>query len=885
MNGSFPQLNRLAPCGFWAAILVCCALACSPAAGDDKARCEQLWNEARAAHAAGEVQEALRLFRQAVPMAPRVYGPRGENTAGIINNYAVVLDDAGQFVEAEQLLRQALDIRRAVLGPRHYRTADTLNNLGIVFNHMGQKERALSYMKQGLELRSRYFETRPLDVAQSLENIATVLRKKAELPEAEALFDRALRIRLERQGPAALEVGMNLSNVGVLYMENQEWEKARGYLERALGIFEQTAGQHSTHMAIVLSNLSECYWKTGDLSFAIDTAQRALDTYEYIGDAAATARLWNIQGLLHAVSGQPDRAMDEFDRSRRILRQYSLHSLPGLAEVNQLAFLYRHDRYTFEVEISAALKFAADKRWREHAAEWILNTKGIMHDTLAERTLVARDSDNPAVQAAAGELKKIRRELARIQLALRADGNNSQLRDALGKLTTRERNLAVQIGLADAGLARRAEWIDLAAVRAALGPGELLIEMCEIRRCELVDEQFDFPFKERHYVACLVPPAAAGDVQLLDLGPAEAVELALTGARQLVQLPPAARDAESERKVMDALLGVRKLVLDPLLAHVGSAERLILSPDGALWLLPWNALPMDDGKYAIERFQIREVLAGRDLLAERSTQQPRPPVVFADPDYDLAPDAAVAATRAVLRGAAPKAAGPVRSAAVRGWHAGRLPGTAREAAAIAGPLEKLTGAKPQLFLEQWALEGVFKAVRGPRVLVLSTHGFVLEDEQVDAGASAAGQAAPVKIQNPLLRCGLLLAGCNRPAAGQTEDGVLTALEVVGTDLRGTDLVVLSACETGLGTVRHGEGVAGVRQAFQLAGARAVAATLWSIDDEETAQLMSAFFAALAEGRDSSAALRAAQLRSIQHSRAEHHSAHPYYWAAFTLTGY
>ncbi len=167
-------------------------------------------------------------------------------------------------------------------------------------------------------------------------------------------------------------------------------------------------------------------------------------------------------------------------------------------------------------------------------------------------------------------------------------------------------------------------------------------------------------------------------------------------------------------------------------------------------------------------------------------------------------------------------------------------------------------------------------------MVLSTHGFAFGS---DAKLSKKYQLS----NNPLLRCGLILAGYNQSlkrkiSSIDQDDGTLTGLEILSTDLRGTELVVLSACETGVGLVRSGEGVASLRQAFQLAGARAVVASLWQVPDAESAQLMPRFFQYLVAGESQAEALRKAQLSQIESRRKRDGGAHPFFWAAFTLTG-
>jgi CHAT domain-containing protein len=257
-------------------------------------------------------------------------------------------------------------------------------------------------------------------------------------------------------------------------------------------------------------------------------------------------------------------------------------------------------------------------------------------------------------------------------------------------------------------------------------------------------------------------------------------------------------------------------------------------------------------------------------------------VIVADPDFDAGAG----------RPRTP-AAGPAggRGVADLLGRVGRLPGTALEARAVAPKLAALAAREPTVLTGERATEQQLRTARRPRVLMLATHGFFLPPDQEHRSAGKTWFEAltlPLAVGdeavNPLRRSGVLLAGCNREPAPGSDDGVLTGLDVLGLDLRGCELVVLSACETGLGEVRDGEGVGGLRQAFLAAGAELVMSTLWQVPDLESARLMTRCFELQADGRVAGVALREAQLEAVRRRRERNAAAHPFFWAAYTLTG-
>ncbi|MEJ8849552.1 CHAT domain-containing protein [Variovorax rhizosphaerae] len=340
----------------------------------------------------------------------------------------------------------------------------------------------------------------------------------------------------------------------------------------------------------------------------------------------------------------------------------------------------------------------------------------------------------------------------------------------------------------------------------------------------------------------------------IDFGEAQRIDERIVELRNALARPNKINGARAKARELDELL------MRPVRSVIGATPLLLVAPEGLLNLVPLGALVDEQDRYLVERFAISYLSSGRDLLRARSDAPRRDKdLIVADPAFDAKPVQLAVAVQEGVRGTRSRDFSDKRFEA--------LPGTALEAAAIKQLLPEarvLTGTA--------ATETVVKQIHGPRILHVATHGFFLPDQ----GATPDAQD---RREEPMLRSGLVFANVNTGGT-ETDDGVLTALEASSVDLLGTRLVVLSACETGVGTVKNGEGVFGMRRAFVVAGAETLLMTLWPIADDATQQLMSDYYDSLKQGSGRADALRKAQLRML--SKKE--TGHPFFWAGFISSG-
>jgi CHAT domain-containing protein len=288
-------------------------------------------------------------------------------------------------------------------------------------------------------------------------------------------------------------------------------------------------------------------------------------------------------------------------------------------------------------------------------------------------------------------------------------------------------------------------------------------------------------------------------------------------------------------------------------------KTVILSPDGKLNFVSFATLLSAKDEFLIEKYSIGYVASGRDLLLEPKASVTELLAVFGNPDFGT--QAELMSQQTASSGVLAMRASEMRDFANISLEA--LPGTERECAELKARGEA-SGKPMKVFLGASATEAQLRKVNSPRILHLATHGFFLpetSDEQQRVKESGVGtekmtnigeapnRRRPVILKNPMHRSGLALAAAQRTLEAWSKgnvppsdnDGIVTAEEVGGLKLRGTWLVVLSACETGIGQAKAGEGVMGLRRGFIQAGAQNLLMTLWPISDETTVQIMSDFY--------------------------------------------
>ncbi|WP_204139938.1 tetratricopeptide repeat protein [Halomicronema sp. CCY15110] len=786
----------------------------------------------------GRYEEAVLLYKRSLSIYEQQLGERHPDTASSLNNLAALYETINRYEEAEPLYQRARIIREQQLGANHPDTASSLNNLAGLYISMRRYGEVEPLLQQSLAIREQYLGPNHPETASSLSSLAGFYLSTGRYEEAEPLFQQALTIREQQLGADHSDTAISLNNLAGLYQSMGRYEQAELLYQRALKIWEQN--EDSDYLvARGLNNLAGVYRATSRYETAASFYQQALAIREQLGvDHQDTANILSNLARLYYTQGQFQLALNNLSRGLYIEETVLSRNLLGGSDKDKREYLT-----TFSPRTSLAIslhlnELSSDEAAAKLAITALLQRKGRIVDLFTN--LRSQFVNKPDLLALLDDLSSVSSQLATLTYLPPKDRNIATYQANLQTLQERYNDLEDELSRYSSEFSELTSSPTLEDIQSALPPNTALVEFMRYRPFDPNTERDSFgPY---HYAVYLL--SADGNIQGMDLGPAERIDMAVSALS--ISLASSNTPLSQVREDAQAL---ERLVMAPLRETLGEQKIIFLSPDGALNLVPFEALVDESGDYLITKYQFRYLTSGRDLMRiNKPFAGNNFALLIGNPTYGR-PGEEVAE------------ADSFRSIDLENLVFPALPGTQTEVNLIALQLDDV-----EVYTRTNATEAIIKQRSQPNILHIATHGFFKPIEDA---------------LNPLLQSGLILAGAASVGqSGPNQDGILTALEVTGMNLSGTQLVVLSACETGLGELTAGEGVYGLRRAFVLAGSQTQVISLWKVDDSATQELMVNYYDRLLSGSPRDAALRETQLALLE---SEEYS-HPYYWAAFVGSG-
>lgn len=767
---------------------------------------------------------------------------------------AELLIDAGELEAARGHLEQAGAVWVATQGPHHRDVGYAQCKLGEVHFALGDLAGARAAWERAVEIRRHETRNPGVMMAAAIDYLGQLALREGDLAGARRIFEEALALREAGYGPVHFEVAQARFRLAAVAMAEGRLDEARRQAERALAIYREDLGEDHRDVSFALDQLARIDLRRGDLDRAFARARRslAIRAADLRPGHPLVAEALLLLGRLHLAAGAPDSALNLALDGERIGRRH-MERMAGTLTHRDLLAYGRMRTSGLDLALTALAASGAGAAVRDAAVDAVweaaASARGMV---LAEIGARRRVSAAAGVQVRHEELAAASRRYAAlaVQMAWPDPAWTVAGRPDRAAALRRSREEAER-GFARLIARERPEegWRPplLPEVRANLPPGAALVSYVT----------YEDPREGVARIAAFVQGAAgiadddprpvrSGPV-LIPLGDRRTVEAAVAAWRAAVARPPTpfATPRSDLRAILDAGAALRRLCWDPLRPHLGPADTVLLVPAGPLALIPFAALPGADGSFLLE--------TGPDLIlltAERDLRDVR------------GPPTGRGLLAVGLRDFPAAGARPALPA---------LPAAFEELAAIRAlwgrddPVVTLTAER--------ATVAAFRAqASGRRAIHLVTHGFSLPDR---------ADLDPQDPRNdPLLRSGLVLATGGAPDHDDVEHGLLTAEDILALDLSGTELVVLSACDTGLGELREHEGVIGLRHALLAAGVRSVVAALWPVGDRGGRIWMEAFYRGWRhDGLSIAAAADRACLRTIAAG-----SRHPRDWAGFVVVG-
>tara|TARA_R110002072_G_scaffold13418_12_gene56289 strand:+ start:48914 stop:52729 length:3816 start_codon:yes stop_codon:yes gene_type:complete len=790
----------------------------------------------------GLIYEKSGLYDQAEPMLKetlskmeRILGEDNVQTLNVRNNLALLFESQGNFREAEPMYIKSLDMMIALYGEDHTNTNAVKNNLAYLYMLMEDYDQSSEMFEEVRSSWTTIFGESHANTLKATNNLGRVYKRQGKLDLAEEKISQALALRQEVLGKDHIDAIRSMIDLGGVYLDQERFDEAAVILTDALALAENQLGNLHPYTFDALNYLAKVREDMDQLQSAVELREVGFNRRSDFLDTM----LWTTG----------ENAREGYVR---------LH------------------RPEFNDYLSLLAKIG-DEESARRMIDASLQRKGLLLKVTSEIQQIATMTTDPKLKGLATELESARKELAAKTLS----GPTAETKDnhvqVLYQLEQRVNEIQGELGRASVRFRTSIAGSSAERLTDAMKKDSALVDFMAYTDDGEAKLLASVITKRRNKVA----------FHLVQFSDREAIEKSVALYREFIQ-----DDQVDEDELVEVGIEAYEYVWSPLMDVLGDLAHVYLIPDGLLNIAPFGALMSPDEEYLIQTTDLQILTSGRDLLPSEYRLARGQYLVMAGPDYDSEDvvsdeEIQVAAGR---RSAALKLGIRGAGTGLRGLNFAPLPGAAEEGKIIVDRVDGRDTANDNFFGNNAQEKVLVDLTAPPEVLHVATHGFFLKPDDtlrkrlLKAQRGMEAQVPPPG-DNPLLRAGLAFAGINTNAQflGEietTNDGVLTALEVLDLNLSGTRLVVLSACETGLGEIHEGEGVYGLRRSFQEAGVAEVVSSLWEVSDAGTQALMTDFYDRLLAGQPAREALRDTQLDMIDSPQ----WGYPYIWSAFMIVG-
>ena len=857
----------------------------------------------------GKYKEAEEMQKKCLEIRKSLFGEMNVDYAATLNNLGALYHAIGRYEDAEKFYRKSLEIKKELFGEKHIDVTRSLSNLGAVINLKGDYNAAEKILKKNLQIVKELFGIKHRDYAMGLINLALHYRDFGRYEEAAELLRQSVDIFKESNNLKDLNYAksiFNLAEVVMLLGDNQLAEK---YYKESLQMRLAAFGNKHLEYATALYGYAGFNYKIGNFTTAETLLKECLEIRKEVlgeknmpySDALAT------YSQVKLAQGQNDEALRLLAETASMrLELFGENHIKNIESLDIYTHLHwKNNDLTKSYKSSEKIIGMADKQiqsnfqhlsekqkelfFNEKLKEYFekfsgisveipnTNTASLYNSQLLTKAILMQASQKVKARIlSSGDTALIQKYgdwiVLKNQLAKAGDMSKDELKAKninFDSLLNIAENIEKEISLQSEAFAsltnkKRVTWQN---IQKALKKDEAAIEIVRINKFGVqkivtdssdVEKAPNFPqylvygLTDTVYYAALIVKKKSKQPELVLLKNGNDLEKKFVNYQKnaiLYKREDAISYNEFWKPIAEKLKGIKKVYF---------------SPDGVYNQISINTLQNPETKkYVLDEVELHLVTNTKDILAfGKSENKSFKADLLGYPIYDLQTENADESRKRELEADTTRAFANFQKVNL-------LPGTKKEVEDISKIL-KSKNYQLEVLTEKNATEENIKQVKSPKILHLSTHGFFIDSKEKNE-----------KI-NPMLRSGLLLTGVSDYTRAEikpdTEDGVLTALEAANLDLDETDLVVLSACETGLGDVKAGEGVYGLQRAFKVAGAKTIVMSMWKVDDAVTQKLMTTFYQKFAEYDNARKAFKEAQ------SEIKKQYPEPYFWGAFVMTG-